>query len=116
MVHSGFFGVAHRGRAEPRGPHNGIGQQELSSLRVRQGIQSVGLPTETGHGYQTGGCRRKVLEISARHSTDDQSRVVWYNGYLSGGLEASTERPGYSQLELAKRRDAPVLARRAFAV
>jgi hypothetical protein len=44
------------------------------SLRFRDRMQSVRLP-KTGHGYQTGGCRRKVLEISVRHSTGDRNRV-----------------------------------------
>jgi hypothetical protein len=67
------FGVALRGRQEPRGQHKVIHQQELISLRLET-EDAVSQAAETGHAYQTGGCRRNVLEISVRQYGRPKSR------------------------------------------
>jgi hypothetical protein len=67
------FGVALRGRSEPRGQHKDMYQQELISLRLET-EDAVRQTAETGHAYQTGGCCRNVLEISVRQYGRPKSR------------------------------------------
>jgi hypothetical protein len=94
MVYNVFFGGALRGRPEPRGQHKRIYQQELTGLRFRDSTQSVRLPKRD--------MATRPEDETVRFSnfgasrTDDRSRGVWYNCYLSRGFRGPVERPEVS--------------------